>query len=271
MAFKFYSDDGYKGEGVSRGLSRGLLVRLDGKNITREGMGIGAIAVRSRGFTYFSSDCSTKIIGPGLYEKRYTVNQSLLWSAFGLPSVFLTGLNEFVSGIYRKSPLLQGTLLNMGIVAFIRRILGLKAVFVPTAPVAEAVFTHAVSGEKVSVNCSVKFFTKQKAEVIILNEFGADLFDSGYFAGKIIGPPSGWQELKGKKDFPELYSTARKTRFRISSFTPARDFKYRVFWGSERAHDLCWAGFEFSFDNDGGIEKKLRFKYAVEFKTGGIK
>lgn len=50
----------YPGEGVSRGLARGLLVFSDDENITGEGMGIGAPAVKSQGCFCFARSCPWK-------------------------------------------------------------------------------------------------------------------------------------------------------------------------------------------------------------------
>jgi hypothetical protein len=36
----------YQGEGISKGLARGLLVYYGDQNLTGEGMGIGSVAIR---------------------------------------------------------------------------------------------------------------------------------------------------------------------------------------------------------------------------------
>jgi hypothetical protein len=48
------ADEKYPGEGISRGLARGLLVYYQDCNLTDEGMGIGSIALRDHHYTYFS-------------------------------------------------------------------------------------------------------------------------------------------------------------------------------------------------------------------------
>jgi hypothetical protein len=60
MPVRFYSDDNYLGEGVSKGLARGLIASYNGDNITREGMGICAVALRKNGYTYFSRSSNTE-------------------------------------------------------------------------------------------------------------------------------------------------------------------------------------------------------------------
>lgn len=47
-------DSVYQGEGISKGLARGLLVYYGDCNLTGEGMGIGSIALRDHECTYFS-------------------------------------------------------------------------------------------------------------------------------------------------------------------------------------------------------------------------
>lgn len=47
--------DQYKGFGISQGLDRGLLVYHGDTLLVEEGMGIGACAFQTGGFTYFAS------------------------------------------------------------------------------------------------------------------------------------------------------------------------------------------------------------------------
>ena len=48
------ADEKYPGEGISRGLARGLQVYCQDCNLTDEGMGIGSIALRDHNYTYIS-------------------------------------------------------------------------------------------------------------------------------------------------------------------------------------------------------------------------
>jgi hypothetical protein len=85
----FHADD-YIGEGASRGLSRGILVFTGGKNLTGEGMGIGSIAFRKGGCTYFPSTCLTRSSDNTITEKVFFVDTWRKWARKGRPSRYLT-------------------------------------------------------------------------------------------------------------------------------------------------------------------------------------
>ncbi len=61
----YSGNDTYRGEGRSLGLARGLLVYVDRRNITREGMGIGSPAARIGRCTVFSRHCETGVTWHG--------------------------------------------------------------------------------------------------------------------------------------------------------------------------------------------------------------
>src|SRR5512138_3193571 len=96
----FSPGEEYTGEGISEGLPRGLLVFLDGTNITGEGMGIGAVAVKDPGFSYFATGCTTEIIRPDIVEKTFLVDRRLLWGRGNSSSVRLTWLVERILDAY---------------------------------------------------------------------------------------------------------------------------------------------------------------------------
>jgi hypothetical protein len=61
MGIVFSSENKYKGAGISEGPSRGLVAHYNETDITSYGMGIGALALRTNGFTFFAHvELSTK-------------------------------------------------------------------------------------------------------------------------------------------------------------------------------------------------------------------
>jgi len=66
-------DSVYQGEGISKGLARGLLVYYGDCNLTGEGMGIGSIALRGHECTYFSRSC-TDSTEAGVIKRTFTLD-----------------------------------------------------------------------------------------------------------------------------------------------------------------------------------------------------
>jgi len=89
-ALTFLADDRYVGEGVSLGLARGLLGCYRGRNITQEGMGLGAVALRLGPFTYFAGTCETRTLAEGQFTKTFSLDRRLMWSLGKRSSVTLT-------------------------------------------------------------------------------------------------------------------------------------------------------------------------------------
>jgi hypothetical protein len=81
-------DSIYQGEGISKGLARGLLVYYGDQNLTGEGMGIGSIATRDHECTYFSRSC-TDSTESGVLKRTFTLVLSLpideAWFTIPLP------------------------------------------------------------------------------------------------------------------------------------------------------------------------------------------
>ena len=71
-------DNTYQGEGISRGLARGLLVYYADQNLTGEGMGIGSIAFRNPECTYFSRSW-THASGAGVHKRTFSLDTRMRW------------------------------------------------------------------------------------------------------------------------------------------------------------------------------------------------
>ena len=105
----------YKGEGISKGLERGVLVFFDGKNVVQEGMGLGTVALRTRNLTYFSRSGKLKRISENEYVKEFYIDTIMMWKLFNKHSMFLTKIIEEFGNFYKKEEgSTQDLLLTMG-------------------------------------------------------------------------------------------------------------------------------------------------------------
>lgn len=234
----FSSEESYRGEGVSHGLARGILVFADGKNITGEGMGIGAVAIRTDQFSCFARNCTTTILGPGVIEKKFLVDCRLLWSRGKTGSIPLTRFLESIAGLYMRRPALQ-SLFRLG--SSIRRALGIHSVFEPIPPVAEATFLYRIDKNNVDVSCRIKPLRERFTSAFILNELAADIFTHGFSQGTPTDPPSGWMKSERGNDF---YDPIRRLRFSLIRPIPDGHRLLKVWWGREYTRDHRWCGFE---------------------------
>jgi hypothetical protein len=79
-----------------------MLVFADGMNITGEGMGIGAVAIKGSPYSFFSRNCKTTVVSPGVIEKTFLIDSRLLWGRVNKPSVFLTGFYTWIIDRYMR-------------------------------------------------------------------------------------------------------------------------------------------------------------------------
>src|SRR5512137_514977 len=100
----------YSGEGISKGLARGLLVYYGDQNITGEGMGVGSIALRDQDYTYFSRSW-TDSKENGVLIRTFSLDTRMKWSIRGKPSSVLTRWIENGISAYMHLPRLQGILM----------------------------------------------------------------------------------------------------------------------------------------------------------------
>jgi hypothetical protein len=256
---EFSPGEDYLGEGVSYGIARGILVFVDGRNITGEGMGIGAVALKSPSFSFFARNCSTTIITPGVIEKTFLVDSRLLWGPADSPSILLTMVLEKIMEWYMRWPAFQ-FLLPCG--SRVRRALGLKPFFDPVPPVAEARFTYRIEKNKITVSCTIRPLGGGFASVFILNELAADSFTHGFFKGKVIRPPSGWVRFEPGND---LFDPQARIRFCFSYHSREGSIPGKVWWGREYTRDLRWSGFEIEFPGIDDMDKPLSCSYEVCF------
>ena len=137
-------DSTYQGEGISKGLARGLLVYYDDQNLTGEGMGIGSIAIRDPECTYFSRSW-TDSSGAGVLRRTFTLDTRMRWSILGKPSNLLTRWIEFGISAYMQLPWWQETIMLP--VPLISTLLGIHPLFETIPSRGKVTFAYRVTGK----------------------------------------------------------------------------------------------------------------------------
>ena len=66
-----YLDDTYQGFGLSQGLARGIQFRIEGENITQEGMGIGAIALKDSDCLVFARGITAQPLIRSIWPRNF--------------------------------------------------------------------------------------------------------------------------------------------------------------------------------------------------------
>lgn len=237
----FFYDRSYKGSGLSEGLARGVQVKASGQNMTQEGMGLGAIAVRSRGHTYFSSCSEAVWVDSKTLQLEYLLDTMHLSGFNGVASPLLTRIREEMVVWYRRLPALQKVLLWSG--TNLRRFLRVKGAFAPVPPLARALVRFRFDTPDVEISCNFTALSGEIDEIYIMNELGADYFDRGWKDGSLTPPPSGWESLEDAQPLPFLHSPHVNLGYSICCVSVDRQLPFSVYWGWEKSADLRWAGF----------------------------
>lgn len=240
-------DKNYDGQGISKGIQRGLLPYLNGKLIVQEGMGIGAFAVQCKNRTYFCSidkiteeNTSDKVI-----SVKYQVDRRLDWAFLNKPSSVLTSFLEFIaSKCYMKLEAFQGPLLKLG--TFFRKIFGIKIAFKKLESLGEinAKYTIKHSEVHIEVDCNLSI---SNYRLFVMNEIGGELFSQAVSNGYESTPPTGWQCIEKNVDNPQshmLTSPSVGASFYMQELCVPENLESRLFWGREVSRGYNWAGFE---------------------------
>jgi hypothetical protein len=263
MAVTYSASDAHAGEGMSAGLARGLVVLHDGDDITGEGMGIGAVAARTGGFTYFGVPTCTRIVGRRV-AKHFRIDRRLVWTLWGRPSMLLTRLGARSTGAFMSRPLLQRTLMHVRILAFVKRLLGLGIALEQVPPVASARVLYAIDGRGVRVAARLAASSHATTVFYVMNELSADAFGAAVKAGRRVRVPSSWEPLDPAGDSPSFCCEARALRFTFGGAQATPGVPVRSFWGREHAPGINWAGFELELEVSGQPrDVKVRYDVAV--------
>lgn len=237
-----FRPEDYRGKGSSEGLSRGILVFSEGRNLTGEGMGIGSIALRRRGFTYFSSRHRTAASGDDSVERIFCVDTWRKWAIHGYPSTGLTRFIELTADCYMALPLAQPVL---GIQSPLRRALTLHPSLEQISPLCRAGFRYSFKGQDIFVSCTIESYGDDLPRIFILNELDSEFFCRSFFHGRSGPPPSGWSKCP---DHACLSSQDGTICFQLEDISVDSSASWRLFWGREQTDTLHWAGFEIRID-----------------------
>ena len=260
----FCHDERYKGMGRSSGLARGLQVKIEGMDLTQEGMGLGNIAIRSQGYTYFSRDGQADWLDSNHMVQHYVIDTIHLAGRGDTASALITRVRELLSALYRRLPAFQKSLLWVGM--HIQGWLGVQSLFAPVPPRARAEFHYQLEPERVEVRCEFHALDEPLQELYIMNELGADYFTSGWKAGRPTEPPSGWQ-VCNHHDLPFLYSPEHRLRFSLCDISVNQELPFKVCWGREQIDGLCWAGFSIQLDLTRASTADITCRYTVIFEN----
>lgn len=253
--------DTYQGMGVSRGLDRGVLVYHDGTLLLEEGMGLGACALQTKGYTYFASIKTIQKIASG-FEVALDIDQQLVWQLWGMNARLLTRiLEKLTTHIYMKQKKRQNALLELG--NKLRKLFRVSACFITVPKQAEGLMMIKVGDKQVAVDLSMKTAIKNgKRKIFVMNELGGSHFDKGLINGAMKEPPTGWQKLE---ESAELYSDERGLAFTLEEIQIPVNVKTTLYWGRESiSNNYCWAGFESELSCE--TQQFEHYKYVIKFK-----
>lgn len=258
---KFDMSDTYQGMGVSRGLDRGVLVYHDDTLLLEEGMGLGACALQTNGYTYFASVKTIKKIESG-FAVVLDIDQQLVWQVFGANARLLTRiLEKLTTHIYMKQEKRQNAFLKLG--NKLRQLFKVSSCFIAVPKQAEGLMVIKVGDNRVAVDLSIKTATKNgKWKFFVMNELSGSYFDKGLINGDVISPPTGWQKLI---ETAELYSDERGLAFTLEEIQIPVNVKTTLYWGRESiSNNYCWAGFESELSCE--TQQFDHYKYVIKFK-----
>jgi hypothetical protein len=247
------------------GIPRGLMVQMDGTNITQESLGLGAVAMIRKGLTYFPSDSSTITQGTTI-TKRFPIGSALIFDSPVMPLSSMMPFYWLVAKTYMLLPSFQDRLLHLRGWFFSK--FQVRPVLRKNEPLAMAEVTYHPRADAVEVKCSISSAKGPLPEIFVMNETGADYFDASMREGEVGKAPSGWCELPLHLPSPALWDPRTRTAFLIDRIECDQAMEVGLFWGREKAKDLCWAGFEVKLRNVGKLSQ-VKLRYELRFETVG--
>ncbi|MHB1483476.1 MAG: hypothetical protein ACYCYI_02335 [Saccharofermentanales bacterium] len=266
---KFAISDKFKGIGASQGLDRGLLVYDGNELIVGEGLGIGACALQSGGFTYFSTITS---IDDSQTEDSFqiisNIDIKLVWKLFGIRSQVFTRIIESIcDNIYKKHEKRQNMLLKLE--EFLTRIFRIKLCFDKIPSLGTIKIDFKINYDEISSDTAVSEVSADltcEAEMsgfrlYVMNEIDGAMFSNGLKNGEITSPPSGWQKIDSQC---ELYSEEKSLAFSLTEISLPENITSRIYWGREVISSCNWAGFESEIITGGTSVEN--YKYKIRFR-----
>ena len=261
------SDSVYQGEGISKGLARGLLVYYGDCNLTGEGMGIGSIALRDHECTYFSRSW-TDSTESGVLKRTFSIDTRMVWGIRGKPSNFLTRWIESGISAYMQLPWFQRIIMLP--VLPLRSLLDIHPVFETIPSRGKVTFTYRVTGHHVDVHVENDMSFRPKDTLCLLNELSAAWFTAGWDGKHATSPPPGWEKV-GPDQMPvSLVDPEHGIRFFMGRPSVSPSVPHTIYRGREQSGDLCWAGFCLELGPLNGVQESLEAWYCIGFSQGAF-
>lgn len=249
----------YQGTGVSQGLDRGLLVYNDDVLLLEEGMGLGACALQTDGYTHFTSVKSIKKAVDS-FEVIGSIDMKLEFKVLGINSNLFAKAQEYIAtNIYMKHEKRQDQLLRIG--ALLRKIFNVEVCYVKVPPLGDVRISYEIGKNEVLVDLSCDT-VKTGCKLFMMNELGGSIFDEGIVSGELSASPSGWQKMERGC---ELYSSVHSLAFTMHERKVPDNVKSKLYWGRELvSNNCCWAGFESEIICDSS--KFENYTYSIKFR-----
>jgi hypothetical protein len=259
------TDNDYTGEGISRGLARGLLVYYGDCNLTGEGMGLGSIALRDPACTCFSRSF-TDSSEAGVLRRTFTVDTRMMWGIRGKPSNVLTRWIESGISAYMLLPRLQRGI--MVSVLPIRNLLGIHPVFETIPSRGKVTFTYRVTGQTVEIQVESTMPVGPGETLCLMNELSAAWFTAGWDGKQKVPPPPGWEKVRSDQLPVSLLDPVHGIRFFLDRPRVSPSVPHTIYRGREQSGDLCWAGFCLELGPLVGEQESLEARYSIAFTQG---
>jgi hypothetical protein len=255
----------YQGEGISKGLARGLLVYYGDQNLTGEGMGIGSIATRDHECTYFSRLC-TDSTESGVLKRTFTLDTRMRWSIRGKPSNLLTRWIEHGISAYMQLPRYQRIIMLP--VPAISTLLDIQPLFETIPSRGKVTFVYRVTGNTVEVQVEINAPFRPQDTICLLNELSAAWFTAGWDGERMVSPPPGWEKVRSDQLPVSLVDPVHGIRFFMGQPSVSPPVPFTIYRGREQTGDVCWAGFCIELGQLDGSQVLPGVRYSIGFAEG---
>jgi hypothetical protein len=258
-------DGRYRGEGISQGLARGLLVYFGDCNLTGEGMGIGSVALRNPVCTCFSRSWSDSSEA-GVLKRTFSIDTRMSWCILGNPSTLLTRLIEYGIGAYMKVPRFQSTIMMP--VQQLCTLLGISPLFETIPPRGMVTFSYRITENQVDVQVEINGQFNPQDTLCLLNELSAEWFTGGWDGKHMVPPPPGWEKVSSSRLPVSLVDPVHGIRFSLSQLSVSTTVPFTMFCGRENNGDTSWAGFCIELGTLDNSREYPEVRYSVSFVQG---
>jgi hypothetical protein len=275
---EFYFSKNFKGEGISEGIERGILVDYNNKCIVQEGMGLGSPAIKTNNGTFFSSNSELIEVSDKEYIKEFDINSELVWEIFKVRSEKYKSINLLtifinkLTDLYKRLRVIQPILLKLGILT--RDFFQTNSEINHIDSLGKIKFLYTILKDEVLIEVDFSQILKNNGKAIskicILNELGGEFFNYSKLGEKILAAPSGWEKIKGDT-YKKLYSDKFNLEFDVKLLEYPHKCKIDFIVGREKLSNFCWAGFDIEININSDLLKSNlnngKVKYICRLKA----